>query len=116
MVARMNENLMEFNDTSSCVPLTLNTKAGISVDQFEEKGALIVYQVSYTTLPGGGQFWGFVVQKEGGGSLEIISEKFPRLNAYAGQAGCAATAKFASYCFCRNLLTTTVIPPGTKKS
>ena len=111
---------MESNETFPCVTLTLDTKAVITVDKLNGKGTKIVYQVDYQTQPGSGQFWGFVTQKDSGGSLEIISERFPRLNAYAAQAGCAATAKFESYCFCRNLLTTTVKPPvtptGTEKS
>uniref|UniRef100_A0AC35GSC4 Uncharacterized protein n=1 Tax=Panagrolaimus sp. PS1159 TaxID=55785 RepID=A0AC35GSC4_9BILA len=120
MVARMNENLQESSETAECLPLTLDLKSSITVDEFEEKGNVKVYQVTYSTLPGGGQFWGYLTQLSSNGTLNILSEKFPRLNAYGPQSQCASKAKFASYCFCKNLLkqqqpSTTSIPKISKK-
>ena len=103
MVARMNENLLGSNETAGCAPLELNPEVEITVDEFVDEDAdTKIYRVSFTTIPGDGEFWGFVLQKTGKGKgfIEILSEKFPRLNSYAAQAKCALTSTFASYCYC----------------
>uniref|UniRef100_A0A914PFE3 Sulfatase N-terminal domain-containing protein n=1 Tax=Panagrolaimus davidi TaxID=227884 RepID=A0A914PFE3_9BILA len=104
MIAQMNSNLRESDETIDCVLLTLNTNASIKVEEFVDKSNIKVYQITYSTLPGNGQFWGYISQMENNETLNILSEKFPRLNAYAPQAFCASTANFASYCFCKSLL------------
>uniref|UniRef100_A0AC34FUJ9 Uncharacterized protein n=1 Tax=Panagrolaimus sp. ES5 TaxID=591445 RepID=A0AC34FUJ9_9BILA len=107
MVAQMNSNLLESNETNECVSLILNKNSAIKVSQFVDEGNIKVYQITYSTLPGDGQFWGYVSQMENNGTLSILSEKFPRLNVYAPQAICASKASFASYCFCKSLLNQT---------
>uniref|UniRef100_A0A914QIG1 Uncharacterized protein n=1 Tax=Panagrolaimus davidi TaxID=227884 RepID=A0A914QIG1_9BILA len=104
MIAQMNSNLRESDETIDCVLLTLNTNTSIKVEEFIDKSNIKVYQITYSTLPGNGQFWGYISQMENNETLNILSEKFPRLNAYAPQAFCASTASFASYCFCKSLL------------
>uniref|UniRef100_A0A914PGF9 Uncharacterized protein n=1 Tax=Panagrolaimus davidi TaxID=227884 RepID=A0A914PGF9_9BILA len=107
MIAQMNSNLRESDETNDCVLLTLNTNASIKVEEFIDKSNIKVYQITYSTLPGNGEFWGYISQMENNETLNILSEKFPRLNAYAPQAFCASTASFASYCFCKSLLNQT---------
>uniref|UniRef100_A0A914QE13 Uncharacterized protein n=1 Tax=Panagrolaimus davidi TaxID=227884 RepID=A0A914QE13_9BILA len=104
MVARMNFNLREFDETKDCVLLKLYSNSSIKVEEFIDKGNLKVYQITYTTFPGFGQFWGYVSKAENDDTINILSEKFPRLNLYAPQVGCASKAKYTPYCFCKNLL------------
>ena len=105
MVARMNENLQESNETSECHLLTLKENS-VKVQQLDVEGDVKVFQVTYQTLPGNGQFWGFLTQNKNDENLKILSERFPRLDSYDAQSRCASEATYVSYCYCKNLLKT----------
>ena len=104
MIKEMNRVLKEDPDTrDKCAELSLN-ETRVNVQQFEEKSKIKMYKVSYVTVPGNGEFWGYMIQDPADGyQLRILSERFPRMNRYAEQATCAMTAKYAAYCYCKDL-------------
>ena len=112
MVNEMNRILEEDLGTrGKCAELKLK-KNKVSADRFEEKSKMKLYKVSYVTQPGDGEFWGYVTQDPAdGNNLKILSERFPRMNKYEHQARCAGTAKYAAYCYCKDLIQ---VPKGSK--
>jgi hypothetical protein len=107
MVEQMNADLNKYPETAMlCSTLILDEKARIYVDRFDERGDVKIFKVTYSILPSNGKFWGMLSQdvNDKNGTLKILSDKFPRLNAYGPQAHCASQALFASYCFCKDLL------------
>ncbi|KAE9547256.1 hypothetical protein FO519_009534 [Halicephalobus sp. NKZ332] len=81
MIKEMNRVLEKESDSKGkCAKLTLSEK-GVNTKVFEEKA-----------------------DPADGNKLKILSERFPRMNRYAEQARCAGTAKYAAYCYCKNLL------------
>ncbi|KAE9547140.1 hypothetical protein FO519_009648 [Halicephalobus sp. NKZ332] len=105
MIKEMNRILEGEPDTKDkCAKLTLD-KSEVGVERFEEQSKTKMYKVTYNTKPGNGQFWGYMTQNPADGDqLRILSERFPRMNRYAEQAECASKAKYAAYCYCKNLL------------
>ncbi|KAE9546445.1 hypothetical protein FO519_010343, partial [Halicephalobus sp. NKZ332] len=105
MIKEMNRVLEKESDSKGkCAKLTLSEK-GVKTEIFEDKSIIKMYRVEYITEPGGGQFWGYVIQDPtDGNKLKFLSERFPRMNKYAEQVKCADKAKYASYCYCKDLL------------
>ena len=104
MVNEMNRVLQKELDTKGkCAELELKEKK-VSAERFEEKSKIKLYKISYVTQPGDGEFWGYVTQDPADGNeLRILSERFPRMNKYEHQVRCASTAKYAAYCYCKEL-------------
>ena len=107
IIAHMNMDLLSSPNTSDvCATLSLNEAAPIIVEEYEQKkdASTKVYQITFTTVPGGGQFRGYI-SRDNNGTMVFLSEKLGRMNSYHAQAQCALRSNFAVYCFCKNLLT-----------
>ena len=105
MIHKMNMDLLQYPETQDCVVLSLDKDQDILIDELIDNTTTIkTYQVTFSTVPGNGKFWGFVSQNPADRRMSIISDRFPRLNAYGDQAKCAGKAKFVSYCYCKTLL------------
>ncbi|KAE9547584.1 hypothetical protein FO519_009205 [Halicephalobus sp. NKZ332] len=105
MIKEMNRVLEEDPDTrGKCAELTLNEES-LNVEWLAERSKTRIYKVKYNTKPGNGEFLGNVVQNpDEKDQFQILSERFPRMNRYGNQTRCANTAKYAAYCYCKDLL------------
>uniref|UniRef100_A0A7E4W946 Sulfatase domain-containing protein n=1 Tax=Panagrellus redivivus TaxID=6233 RepID=A0A7E4W946_PANRE len=100
--------------TNICEHLTLSS-APVSVESFKVEGNLSIFKVTFTVEPGGGKFYGHVSKDRNTSKLDVITDQFPRLNAYEETAYCARNVNFGSYCYCSELkiMTTTESPIET---
>uniref|UniRef100_A0A914P977 Sulfatase N-terminal domain-containing protein n=1 Tax=Panagrolaimus davidi TaxID=227884 RepID=A0A914P977_9BILA len=80
LVSQMNSNLREYKETRrKCATLKLDINSTIKVEEFVDKGNLKIYHITYSTQPGGGQFWGYVSKRENDETINILSrERHPK--------------------------------------
>lgn len=59
MVSSMNKDLAMANLTTLCVDRQLDDSAEVELTAWEPHQKTGVYKATFTTLPGGGKFWGY---------------------------------------------------------
>uniref|UniRef100_A0A914DXJ3 Uncharacterized protein n=1 Tax=Acrobeloides nanus TaxID=290746 RepID=A0A914DXJ3_9BILA len=108
MVSWLNKEIEKNNATKKCEVLNLDTRKEVKVQEFEPKSRLNIYQVTVKVNPSGGEFWGYAQKNfnisTNTTSYTMVSERMPRLNAYAGQSNCVSSnPRITPICYCKNL-------------
>uniref|UniRef100_A0A914PM47 Uncharacterized protein n=1 Tax=Panagrolaimus davidi TaxID=227884 RepID=A0A914PM47_9BILA len=105
MVEKMNFELANSQKVAKiCSQLSLIENGEIIVEDYGGEQSERVYKITFSTTPGNGKFWGIVTYDPSNQKIQILSQKFTRLNKYEFQARCAKNVKsdLASYCYCNS--------------